>query len=144
MQDFFKDYDTTYEMRISWVDMNAALHVDNVTYLYYAETARMAYFTDLDFIVRVNEPTRPIGPIFAQINCKYKAPLSHPDTITIATRINRETLDEYSFWIEQIIVSHQQAKIAAEIEARVVSYDYVQLKKAPLPEYFLRNLNNKV
>ena len=141
MQDFFRDYDVTYDMRISWTDMNAALHVDNIKYLHYAETARLEYFTELDFLVNVIDPQKSVGPITSELTCKYKAPLTHPDTITIATRINRKSMDEFSFWMEQIIVSHQQEKIVAEIRKfRVVSYDYLQKRKAPVPERLLRKL----
>lgn len=140
MQDFLKEYDVTYEMRVSWTDMNAAWHVNNVTYLEYSETARIEYFNQLNFMVRIHDPNFKVGPIFSEVNCKYKAPLTYPDTITIASRINLETMDECSFWVEQIIVSHQLQKIAAEIRSRVVAYDYVKQEKAALPDYLLKQL----
>ncbi|MDX2306245.1 MAG: thioesterase family protein [Microscillaceae bacterium] len=134
MQDFFKDYTAIFETKVAWGEMDAALHVNNTVFLRYSESARIEFFRELDFEVHVHNPSRPIGPILAEVYCKYKAPLTYPDTITIASRVDPASIDAYSFWMEQIIFSHKLQRIAAEIRTRIVSYDYIQLKKAPIWE----------
>lgn len=121
------------EVPVQWGEMNATLHVGNATYLKYAEVGQMAFFGSLDFIVDVSKPDAPIGPILSELTCKYKMPLIYPDTVSVATKVLAETIDEFSFYMEQILVSHKSERIAAEVKKRIVSYDYQKLRKAPLP-----------
>lgn len=132
MQISFEGYQVT-ELPVQWGEMDAALHINNTVFLKYAEAGRIAYFDNLDFQVDTTGKTSPIGPILAEVNCKYKMPLTYPDTVSIATKTLADTIDEFSFWVEQIVVSHKAERIAAEIKCRLVSYDYQKLRKAPLP-----------
>jgi acyl-CoA thioester hydrolase len=134
IQDLLKSYTLVIELPVLWGDMDAALHVNNAVYLRYSESGRIAYMEKLGFRVATGDLENPIGPILAEINCKYKAPLTYPDTVAVATRLKIETIEEFSFETEQIIVSHKLQRIVAEVRARLVSYDYQLLKKVPLPE----------
>jgi acyl-CoA thioester hydrolase len=140
IQELTKGYPVLLELPVVWGEMDAAQHVNNTVYLRYSETARVDFFHHLGFEVSVNSKEQPVGPILAEINCRYKAPLTYPDTITVASRVNLDTLDEYSFWVEQVIISHQMMRVAAEVKARLVGYDYTLLKKAPLPNYFVQKI----
>ncbi len=140
IQELTKGFPVLMELPVVWGEMDAAQHVNNTVYLRYSETARVDYFHQLGFEVAVNNSENPVGPILAEINCKYKVPLTFPDTITVATRTQLETLDEYSFWVEQRIISHKMQRVAAEVRARLVSYDYIKLVKAPLPSFFVEKI----
>ncbi|MEO1654174.1 MAG: thioesterase family protein [Bacteroidota bacterium] len=133
MQDLWQGYQARLELPVAWGEMDAAQHVNNVIYFRYSESGRLEYFRKIDFEVDVQDVQNPIGPILAEISCKYKAPLTYPDQITVATRVPLDSFDEYSFWSEQIIISHAKKRIVAELKARLVSYNYQTLKKAPLP-----------
>ncbi|MCU0447047.1 MAG: thioesterase family protein [Microscillaceae bacterium] len=134
IQDLLKSYTSVIELPVLWGDMDAALHVNNAMYLRYSESGRIAYMEKIGFRVAVGNSQDPIGPILAEINCRYKAPLTYPDTISVATRLQVETIEESSFEMAQIIVSHKLQRVVAEVRARLVSYNYQLLKKAPLPE----------
>ena len=48
MQDLIRAYPVTIEFPIAWGDMDAFQHVNNVMYLRYFESARIAYFGKID------------------------------------------------------------------------------------------------
>lgn len=137
LKKILENYDATIELPVLWGEMDAAQHVNNAIYLRYSEAGRIAYFKTMNFEVNVAASGEAsIGPILAEINCRYKMPLTFPDTISIATRVDITSVDEYSFWTEQIVVSHKYERVAAEIRAKLVSYNYSTLQKTPIPAFF--------
>lgn len=134
MQDILTTFTTQIEVQVAWGEMDAAQHVNNTVYLRYAESGRIHYFNQLGFSVNTTGEGDPVGPILAAIQCKYKFPLTFPDTVTIATKVKLDSFDEFSFETEQIIFSHKHQRVAAEVTAKLTCYDYKALKKAPIPE----------
>lgn len=130
MQNLLKYYPVVIEIPVAWGEMDSLQHVNNIIYFRYFESARMAYFQKLDIWEYMNETG--IGPILASTQCRFRIPLSYPDTVSVGARITR--VEEDRFLMEYTVVSHQQQKIAAEGEGVIVSYDYREKKKAPLPE----------
>jgi acyl-CoA thioester hydrolase len=49
-------------------------------------------------------------------------------------------MEEDRYLMEYLVVSHEHAKVAASGEGVVVSYDYREKKKAPLPEEIRRRI----
>jgi acyl-CoA thioester hydrolase len=128
-QELLKIYPVVIEVPVAWGEMDALRHVNNIVYFRYFESARMAYFTRLDIWDYMNETG--VGPILASTACKFKFPLVYPDTVSVGTRITDIEADR--FVMKYVVVSHAHAKVAAEGEGLVVSYDYRALRKAPLP-----------
>lgn len=116
------------EIPVAWGDMDAAKHVNNTVYLRYGETSRIEYLRACD----LNFDTNSMGVILAEINCKYIFPLTFPDKVLVGTRTILNTIDEYSFWTEQIIVSQTFNRISAILNAKLVYYDFSLLKKSIL------------
>jgi len=123
------DYKITVDIVIAWRDMDALEHVNNTMYLTYFETARIAYFNALDLITYRDE--HRVGPILGAIHCRYRIPLTFPDTVTVGTRIIELRKDRFE--MEMIIVSHQYKKIAASGGGTIFAYNYINLKKATWP-----------
>jgi acyl-CoA thioester hydrolase len=128
--ELIKGYPIVVTTMVAWGDMDANRHVNNVIYFRYIEHARLKYFTDLGFSSMQQEIG--IGPILSWTDCRFRRPLSYPDTVSIATRIRDVESDR--FVMDSIIVSHAQQKLAAEGRQHVVVYDYRHHHKAPLPE----------
>jgi acyl-CoA thioester hydrolase len=118
------------EIQVAWGEMDSFQHVNNIVYFRYFESARIAYFERLKLMEFMNETG--IGPILASVQCKFKIPLTYPDTVSVGTRISKVEPDR--FVMEYYVVSQQHQKIAAEGEGIVVSFNYRENKKAPLPE----------
>lgn len=124
------DYPVVVEVPVAWGEMDAYGHVNNIVYFRYFETARMAYFDRLqspDFLSR-----NPLGPILASTSCRFRAPLSFPDQVSVGARIAR--VDEDRFVMFYAVYSHKHQKIAAEGEGTIVCFDYQENRKAPLPK----------
>jgi acyl-CoA thioester hydrolase len=121
---------------VAWGDMDANAHVNNAVYFRYIEHARLRYFDVLGFLQM--QVDTGIGPILAWTDCRFRRPLSYPDTVSIGTRIRDIEADR--FVMDAVIVSHNLKQVAAEGQQRVVVYDYRQQQKAPLPEVIRRRI----
>lgn len=130
MQDLLKDFPVVIDIPVAWGDMDAFQHVNNIIYFRYFESARIAYFEQAGFFEVLEESG--IGPILASTQCKFKAPLSYPDTISVG--VTASNLQEDRFLMIYRVVSHRMQRIAAEGDGLIVSYDYRHNRKAPLPE----------
>jgi acyl-CoA thioester hydrolase len=130
MKELLETYPVVIEIPVAWGEMDSLQHVNNIIYFRYFESARMAYFDQLDIWTYMHETG--IGPILASTQCKFKIPLTYPDTVSVGTKISEIETDRFN--MKYIVVSQGHAKVAAEGEGLVVSYDYRALKKAPLPD----------
>lgn len=118
------------ELPVVWGEMDAFEHVNNVVYFRYFESARIAYFDR----VGVNDfkQQHQIGPILASTQCRFKAPLTYPDTITVGTRV--EGLGSDRFLMQYFVLSHKSGRVAAEGEGMIVYYDYARQCKHVIPD----------
>jgi acyl-CoA thioester hydrolase len=130
MEKMLEGYPVVIEIPVAWGEMDSLRHVNNIVYFRYFESARMAYFNRIDIWGYMEETG--VGPILASTGCKFRIPLSYPDTVSVGTRIT--DLDADRFLMKYVAVSRQHQRIAAEGEGVVVSYDYREKRKAPLPQ----------
>ena len=123
-------YQVVIEIPIAWGDMDAYQHVNNVAYFRYFESARIAYAEKIG-LHTLKERTG-IGPILGSTSCKYKLPLTYPDTISVGTKIS--DIAEDRFTMKYVIVSHKHQKIAAEGDGVVVMFNYNEGRKTAISE----------
>ena len=130
MHDLLAGYPVILEIPVAWGEMDAFQHVNNIVYLRYAESARIAYLerAGLGDILQ----TTGIGPILASIQCRYKFPLTYPDTVRVGVRASEIGVDRFT--AEFRIVSTRHQRIAAEGDSVIVSYDFRIGSKVPLPD----------
>ena len=117
------------ERPITWGAMDAYQHVNNTVYFRYFEDVRIAYFEAADLLPRTDETT--VGPILAETWCRFKAPLTYPDTVRIGARISEIGSDRFT--MEYVVASRRLDRVAAAGGGVVVSYDYQAGTKVPLP-----------
>jgi len=129
MNELLTDFPIIVETPVIWGDMDTYGHINNTVYFRYFETARMAFFEELGFSEMKIETG--IGPILASTQCRFRLPLTYPDTVSIGARITDIKEDRFSMLYR--IVSHEHGKVAAEGEALIVTYDYNAKEKAKLP-----------
>jgi acyl-CoA thioester hydrolase len=130
MEKLLEGYPVIIEIPVAWGEMDSLQHVNNIVYFRYFESARMAYFDKIDIWSYMDKTG--IGPILASTQCKFRIPLSYPDTISVGTRITN--VEEDRFPMKYLVVSHQHQRVAAEGEGVIVSYDYRKQKKSSLPD----------
>jgi len=129
MSELLKDCPVVIETPVAWGEMDSLQHVNNIIYFRYFESARMAYFNRLDLWSYMNETG--VGPILAATQCKFRIPLTYPDTVSLGASVTKIEADR--FLMKYIVVSHEHQKIAAEGEGLIVAYDYREKKKTLLP-----------
>jgi acyl-CoA thioester hydrolase len=138
MQNLSEQYPAIISQAVQWGDMDAANHVNNTVYLRYFESARIEFFNQIGFMDFTGDGG--VGPILAEATCKYKAPLTFPDTIKITARILPDSLTEYGFTMQHVVFSEKLQRIAAEGTSRIVCYDYQNKRKALIPKELIDKL----
>lgn len=116
------------EQAVLWGEMDAFRHVNNVVYFRYFENARVEYLRQLGWALG----SQPVGTILASIEARFRRPLTYPDTILIGVRVTEVGPDRLS--MEHRIVSRNQQAVTTDGHGVIVTYDYAQNRKAPVPD----------
>ena len=123
-------YPVVTDLPVVWGEMDAFQHVNNVVYFRYFETARIAYFRKLDLMKSMEESG--IGPILAEIRCRFKIPLTYPDTVSVGVRVTAIGADRFT--MVHRVVSRKHEGVAAEGSGELVTFNYLEGKKTDVPE----------
>ena len=122
-------YPVVVEIPVAWGEMDAFQHVNNIVYLRYFESTRIAYFERLGLLEAMRQTG--IGPILAETRCRFRKPLTYPDTVSSGVRVSE--MGEDRFVMQHCLVSHKLGAVVAEGEATLVVYDYREKHKAAIP-----------
>ena len=123
-------YPVVIEIPVAWGEMDSFQHVNNIVYFRYFESARILYSEKLG-LHRMKDETG-IGPILGSTSCKYKLPLTYPDTVSVGAKIT--AIESDRFWMKYAVVSHRHRRIAAEGDGLVVMYNYREGRKVAVPD----------
>lgn len=120
---------------VHWSDMDVADHVNNIIYLKWSETARVAYFEkiNMDTSFRGNQ-----GPILGWQDGKYLFPMRYPDDVLVTASVIE--IREDRFIVECRVYSLTHQRLAAISKQHIIPYDYVELRKIPIPEDWLQGI----
>ena len=130
MNELLKEFTVVVYLNIEWGDMDALRHVNNIEYFKYFQVARIAYFEKIASDGVLREKRIPL--ILASTQCKFIYPLAYPDSISVGVRVDAMA-DQY-FTMKYAVVSHQHQRLVAIGDAKVVMFDYVNNKKASIPD----------
>ncbi|AXY61861.1 thioesterase family protein [Acinetobacter chinensis] len=126
------EYPVVYEQKVAWGDMDAFGHVNNVMYYRYIESARIAYFDELN-IFQEN-----VNTVVASSQCRYLQPVFYPDTLKIGTRI--EEMRNSAVRMVYVLWSEAQQAVVATGDAVVVCVDRENGRKTAIPENIRHNV----
>ena len=130
MDELLADFATITEIQVAWGEMDALQHVNNAVYFRYFETARLDYFKKINLLVDLKQ--NQIGPVLGHTECRYKAPVTYPDTLLIGSRVT--DLQDDRFTMEYHIVSRSTGKVTTVGSATCVMFDFSNQTKASIPE----------
>lgn len=130
MHPLLQDYPFVYTHVVTWGEMDAFGHVNNTEYFRYFEHARISHFEAIGLLGHMQQ--HQCGPILGETRCRFRIPLSYPDTVHIGVKV--ENLGDDRFTHVYTVVSERHNAIAAEGEGKIVYYDYKRNAKATLPE----------
>jgi len=130
-------YPLVLSQELIWRDMDAFQHINNAVYFRYFEDVRIAFLEKAGVMEHMNGTQT--GPILASTSCDFRAPLTYPDTIQIATVI--EDIQLKRFKMKYVVYSEGLNRLTAEGEALIVFYDYQRNKSCQIPELVLSSIN---
>jgi acyl-CoA thioester hydrolase len=117
--------------RVRFGDLDAMRHLNNVAFLSFFESARIAYVTSLVPSHRPTEPEDDWGLIFAECHINYRAPAFFDEAIR--THVRPAQLRRSSVRIEFRMTSDGDGRLLAEGWGALVGYDYTAGRACPLP-----------
>jgi acyl-CoA thioester hydrolase len=116
------------ELPVQWGEMDAFGHVNNVVYLRWFESGRIAYFERAGLLSNMPKT----GPILARQGIDYRMPLHYPDKVRVSCGV--ASIGTTSFQLSLELRSEARGgAVAAESEAVIVLFDYQAQKKTPIP-----------
>jgi acyl-CoA thioester hydrolase len=132
-----------YEDRVRFGDLDAMRHLNNVAFLGFFESARIAYVTTL---IPTHRPTDPegddFGLIFAEAHISYRAPGFYDDEIRTLVRV--ADVKRSSFRVEFRMEATGDGRLLAEGWGALVGYDYVAGAAKALPASLVATLEREV
>lgn len=129
MKELLKAYPVITEIPVAWGEMDALNHVNNVVYFRYFETARIDYFRQAALMEEMHKTG--IGPVLKETSCRYKLPVTYPDTLYVGSRVAE--MKEDRFTMEYEIVSKKLGAVTTQGRAQVVMFDFKNNQKANMP-----------
>jgi acyl-CoA thioester hydrolase len=130
-------YPVITDIVVRWGDMDSLGHVNNIVYLQYFETARIEYHQAVG-IPAPSLNSEIDGVILAANSCRYKVPVTYPDTLSVGSRI--AAIGPDSFLMEYAALSQKLGRIVTEGDALVVLYNFLERKRAPMSRELRANI----
>ncbi|MEZ8104379.1 acyl-CoA thioesterase [Vibrio cortegadensis] len=130
MENLLKEYSVITEIPVAWGEMDALNHVNNAVYFRYFETARIAHFNKVELMEEM--AMTKVGPVLRETQCRYKLPVTYPDTLLIGSKVTDIQSDRFTMQYE--IVSKKLGKITTIGSATIVMFDFKTNQKAELSE----------
>lgn len=117
--------------RVRFGDLDAMRHLNNVVFLRYFETARIAY---LRALAPEHDPSHPeadtFGLIFAECHIHYRSPVLFDEEVAVACSVGE--VRRSAFRID--FTMRVGERLAAEGDGWLVGFDYPAQRAAPLPD----------
>jgi acyl-CoA thioester hydrolase len=117
--------------RVRFGDLDAMRHLNNVVFLRYFETARIAYLREL---VPAHDPAHPehagFGFIFAECHIAYRSPVHFDEELEVHCSIGETRRSSFRVEFEMRVGE----RLAAEGYGVLVGYDYAQQRTMALPD----------
>ncbi|HEX6714438.1 MAG TPA: thioesterase family protein [Thermoleophilaceae bacterium] len=125
--------------RVRFGDLDAMRHLNNVVFLRYFETARIAYIRRL---MPSHDPAHPeqskFGVIFAECHIDYRSPVYFDEEVAVECSIGEVRRSAFQVKFAMRVGE----RLAAEGYGWLVGFDYTTDKSCPLPDDFRAALEN--
>ncbi len=120
-----------HEERVRFGDLDAMRHLNNVVFLRYFETARIAFLRRL---APDHDPSNPegsaFGLIFAECQIFYRAPVVFDEVVAIHCSVEDVRRSSFRVPFRMLVAD----RLVAEGYGVLVGFDYAAQKAAPLPD----------
>jgi acyl-CoA thioester hydrolase len=116
--------------RVRFGDLDAMRHLNNVVFLRYFETARIAFIREL---MPEHDPSHPehdaTGVIFAECSIRYRSPVVFDEVVAVECSVGEVRRSAFEIRFTMRV----EDRLAAEGSGWLVAYDYAAGRAQPLP-----------
>lgn len=137
-REFRNLFSVVIELPVQWGEMDAWSHVNNVVYLRWFESARIAYLDRIGAMAKMKE--LKIAPILASNAVQYLAPVEFPDAVLIGASTLQLQLGSSSLTHRYAVFSRQKQMVTTTGEARLVMFDFGKQSKVSIPDDICANI----
>jgi acyl-CoA thioester hydrolase len=127
----------THIERVRFGDLDAMRHLNNVVFLRYFETARIAFIREL---LPAHDPAHPeterFGLIFAECHINYRSPVYFDEQVAVECAIGEVRRSAFQVKFTMRVGE----RLAADGYGWLVGFDYGAEKASPLPAEFKQML----
>lgn len=112
-----ENYPLIVEQPVTWGDMDAHGHVNNVVYFRYMENARVEFYRRIgkyEFEGRTG-----VTLVVKSTGCRFVAPLSWPDRISVGARVAE--MNDEGILMHYLVVNAVTGRVAAVGEAAIAA-----------------------
>ena len=131
----------THVERVRFGDLDAMRHLNNVVFLRYFETARIAYIREL---LPEHAPADPegsgFGLIFAECHIAYRSPVQFDEEVAVTCKVDEVRRSSFRIAFDMRVGT----RLAAEGHGWLVGYDYEAGHSTPLPDALRERLLGEV
>ncbi len=129
-------YPHKYRHTVTFGELDALGHVNNVVYFTYMENARIAYYSDIMGTRSFEE----LSLILAEATCSYRSPAHFGERLIIGTGVSR--MGNKSFDLHHRIET-KDGRLVAIGKTVQVFFDYISRKTIPLPPQFIEAVEKR-
>jgi acyl-CoA thioester hydrolase len=123
---------------VRWGEMDALGHVNNIRYLAWLESSRIALFEGLGLKTL---PGEPVGPLLARLEIDYLEPVVYPARVTVGVRAERIGNTSITF-LQEAWHADAPARVVARSRSVVVLVNYATGVKVRVPDKVRRALGH--
>ena len=117
--------------RVRFGDLDAMRHLNNVVFLRYFETARIAYLREL---VPAHDPAHPegddFGLIFAECHINYRSPVHFDEEVAVHCSVGDLRRSSFRVYFRMEV----EDRLVAEGYGVLVGFDYSSQRAMTLPD----------
>jgi acyl-CoA thioester hydrolase len=122
---------TTLQVRFR--DIDAFGHVNNAVFFTYVELARIRYLLD---VLTPEQPFDKLPLILARVELDFRSPITFGEEVVVETRVDR--IGRTSFAMTHRMTAGPDARLAADVQSVLVTYDYAAARPIPVPDEWRR------
>jgi acyl-CoA thioester hydrolase len=139
-RDLSGDFAHSHPVEVRFADTDAMGHVNNASYLTYAEIGRAAYYEGVTGeLLHLGVHGAQEGMILAEIRMTFRNPVFYGEILTVETRVDR--IGRTSFSMAHRLTApasrHGAARLIAIADSVLVSYDYQTERPIMVPARFV-------
>jgi len=131
-------YPVVVFQNVTWGDMDANGHVNNVEYFRYMENARVEFYRRIGKFEFERETG--ITLFLKSTTCNFLGPLAYPDRIAVGARMQEMTDDQMI--MAYAVVNQGNQKPSAVGEATIIAFNVKTGTRVPLPGELQSRIRN--